>query len=185
MPHVRFCCECGVKRLYCWTLKSVNWPSHNFIFCSVFNLSNFNPPPHSGGHNQPKDVGRSPTWGCLTIWDFLLWEIFQSYCKPSFFVSLPPLSVKLLLLSKTSLLADTTAASQASWVNKGNRCSLFAAIVIWLLSKPTRPRPFINLLPMSLHPSLDSTSNPAETMKLIYCDLKMHYPCKYSTIFKL
>ena len=66
-------------------------------------------PPHSGGYNRTKDVKRSPTCGCHAIGCLLLWEIFQSYCKPNFFASLPLLSVKLLLLPKTSLSADNQA----------------------------------------------------------------------------
>ena len=88
-------------------------------------------------------------WALETSWDvFQFWKdpplwcvFFQSHCKLNFFAS----SAKLLLLPKHLCCWQTTRA------NKGTRCSVFAAIVIWLLGKPTR-HPFINLLPMPVHP---------------------------------
>ena len=161
--------------------------------CSIFLILTL--PPHSGGHNRTIgcllmwnvyqlvvgwyrsentfQLGTFSKWGCLAIRDLLLWEIIQSYSKPNFFASPPLLSVKLLLLPKTSLLADTTW--QPSWANKGNRAHfLLQSWSDYLANQPDTPS--LTCFQCQCIPL--STSTPAETIKLIYCDPKTHYRCK-------
>ena len=81
MPHVRFCCECGVKRLYCWTTALSHsilcYRSHStFLILTIlllilfdtmnlkcrFSLINANDfPVHSRGVSIGQPLTSSPT----------------------------------------------------------------------------------------------------------------------------